>query len=328
MAGRRGFTLIELLVTIAILAILIGLLLPAVQRVREAAARTQCSNNLRQIVLAIHHYSGTHRDTLPPLTDSDIGAPTGAHLQSLFFVLLPFVEQDNLYRVFSPADPTSYNRDSDTNPGATSRVLSLYQCPSDGSNSFHDTYIAQGIITPAPPPPYLARYAGRYASSNYAANGLVFRSNSATMPASVSDGLSNTVFVAEHYRWCGDHPLLWGYGTNGNSNPSFAFLPLPGGATTDKFAPDLPLHTDANGRVIGKIGLDLPGPGTVTKPVAFQVAPTESACDPSIPQTPHVGGMQAALGDGSVRIIAGAISQFTFWAACTPAGGEVLGLDW
>jgi prepilin-type processing-associated H-X9-DG protein len=121
---------------------------------------------------------------------------------------------------------------------------------------------------------------------------------------------------------------MWGYGGNANVNPSFAFLPLPGGTTTDKFAPDVPLRVNPAGQVFGKIGLNTPGPGTVTRPVPFQVAPRSADCDPSIPQTGHRGGMQVALADGSVRNVAQGMSQLTFWAACTPDGGDMLGSDW
>src|SRR5262249_16799163 len=131
---RRAFTLIELLVVIAIIAVLIGLLLPAVQKVREAAARIQCANNLKQIALAVHNYSDTNGGRMPFLTDTTPGTLTRAHLASLFYMILPHVEQDNLYRAFNRADPPSYNRDSATNPGVTSRVLSLFVCPSDPTN--------------------------------------------------------------------------------------------------------------------------------------------------------------------------------------------------
>src|SRR5262245_37094307 len=94
-APRRGFTLIELLVVIAIIAVLIGLLLPAVQKVREAAARIKCANNRKQFGLAAHHYQDAHQH-LPPV----IGyyPPASGAFGTCFFHLLPYVEQDNLYR--------------------------------------------------------------------------------------------------------------------------------------------------------------------------------------------------------------------------------------
>jgi prepilin-type N-terminal cleavage/methylation domain-containing protein/prepilin-type processing-associated H-X9-DG protein len=324
----RAFTLVELLVVIAIIAALLGLLAPAVQKVREAASRVKCANNLKQIALAVQQYADAREGRLPFLTDTTPGTPTRAHLESLFFAILPYVEQDALYNSFNPADPPSYNQDSAAAPGATAHRVALYECPSDASNPGGQTYLANGLIVPPPPPPFLAFYLGRYACTSYAANGLVFRSNCAAFPASFGDGTSNTIIVGEKYQLCGATPNLWGYGGNGSINPSFAFLPLPGGAATAKFAPDVALMANATGQVVGKVGLDAPGPGTVVKPVPFQVAPRRADCDASLPQTPHPGGMQAALADGSVRGVSGGMSQLTFWAACTPDGGEVLGPDW
>src|SRR5205085_2131711 len=105
---RRGFTLIELLVVIAIIAILIALLVPAVQKVREAAARTQCTNNLKQIGLGLHNFEGTFK-RLPPLYG---GAKNLASVKfpstwgSTHVFILPYIEQDNLYKLMSPAPPT------------------------------------------------------------------------------------------------------------------------------------------------------------------------------------------------------------------------------
>src|SRR5437588_4023060 len=108
MRRRHGFTLIELLVVIAIIAVLIGLLLPAVQKVREAAARAKSTNNIKQIALAVHNFNDAYQGKLPALTDVGTGAPQGAGLNSIFFNILPYIEQDNIYRVFSKATPTTY----------------------------------------------------------------------------------------------------------------------------------------------------------------------------------------------------------------------------
>src|SRR5947209_5708650 len=93
---RHGFTLVELLVVMAIIATLIGLLLPAVQKVREAAARTQCQNNLKQLGVAVHNYASTYNNALPPLYFAPKKA-ANFFPQSFFFTLLPFVEADNMY---------------------------------------------------------------------------------------------------------------------------------------------------------------------------------------------------------------------------------------
>src|SRR5262249_46912067 len=124
---RRGFTLIELLVVIAIIAILIGLLLPAVQKVREAAARMQCANNLKQIALGQHNYHDTYKTLTPGV------GKNGCCWGTWMMVILPYVEQNNLARIytnFGGLDPLP-RYSGGVNAQVTSTQLPIFTCPSD-----------------------------------------------------------------------------------------------------------------------------------------------------------------------------------------------------
>jgi len=164
--GRRqqAFTLIELLVVIAIIAILIGLLLPAVQKVREAAARTQCQNNLKQICLGAHNYESAN-GVFPPGNlggDKTSGFWGGQGVGSLFFIL-PFIEQDNLYRqfqgqysvnTFDAWPTTTATRWHDANPdfSLSFAKVKTYRCPSDSVQSASETTngaMIQAMVDPA-----------------------------------------------------------------------------------------------------------------------------------------------------------------------------------
>jgi prepilin-type N-terminal cleavage/methylation domain-containing protein len=184
---RRGFTLIELLVVIAIIAILIGLLLPAVQKVRAAAARASCGNNLKQIGLAIHNYSSSNRDNLPGVIRYD-GGTVG--YDPFWGQLLPFMEQDNLFNRASGSGALWNN-------GNNAAVVKSYLCPADPTTS-------NGLVTTG---------AGGWSGVSYAAVYLLFGPNpynynslygtyEATPAYSVTnipDGTSNQVAVVERF---------------------------------------------------------------------------------------------------------------------------------
>jgi prepilin-type N-terminal cleavage/methylation domain-containing protein len=200
----RGFTLIELLVVIAIIAILIGLLVPAVQKVREAAARMQCSNNLKQMSLATVNCSDQHQGLLPPgdgLYPSTLPSDRNSYA-SVFFHILPYIEQDNSYNMtLQPNDPHGNN----VGPGGTALLtyspfwnvlnanIKTYNCPSDPSNSGNGGWNS-GL-------------------SSYAYNAQVFPvywNGYSRFPSSLSDGTSNTIMFTEQRASCVGFWPDWG----------------------------------------------------------------------------------------------------------------------
>jgi prepilin-type N-terminal cleavage/methylation domain-containing protein len=281
--GRTsGFTLIELLVVIAIIAILIALLLPAVQKVRESAARIQCANNLKQIGLAVHNYHDTSK-SLPPAALGGDGEVSWAVL------ILPFIEQDPLYRQWNLNLRYTYYRHP---AGVVGAQISIYYCPSRRSPP--QLSVSGDTLPPwGGSPGALGDYAGNggnttavwddprsgpgvllYADTTFGPNNTVASWRSMIAFKDVTDGLSNTLLIGEK------HVLINAFG--------------------QQAAGDNSIYNGDDIRTIVRVaGRQTPGP--IDRP--FAASPTDSYRPDERFGSYHIGGCQFALCDGSVRLL-------------------------
>jgi prepilin-type N-terminal cleavage/methylation domain-containing protein len=310
-ASRRpAFTLIELLVVIAIIGVLIALLLPAVQKVREAAQRVQCANNLKQLGIATHSLHDTY-NVLPPLAAPGqtkpitVPGPFRAVGFTVFDWLLPFIEQDNMF--------IKANYSADTVIGGPGwgyvgcNPVKTYLCPAE-PQPYGPLGYGMGSSANGP--------ATKWAYGNYAANYYVFGDpnkptveGASRIPTSFPDGTSNVIVYTERYGTCG---------TSGNPDSSSTYCNLWG-------------DSDSAWRPAFCVNAISQTPTTPGYPPCylFQVRPDWiHGCDSSRAQSPHAGGIQVCLGDGSVRFVAASISATTWAEACDPRDGEPLGSDW
>jgi len=327
--------LIELLVVIAIIAILIGLLLPAVQRVREAAARTQSENNLKQIGIAVHNCNDTYKK-IPacsgwfPFDDPAQNWATTpatyphqpAFYGNLHYHLTPFMEEENIYNQCV----------NDTDWGGQNGL---------GTNSVVKSYIAPGDPT-APPsgidgnwgPRPVTSYAANYfvfpgtANDSGGGNAWIANNASTAIPKSFPDGESNTIMFAEIYFNCSDQnaPIggcrgqaLRGAFDRGHGNPWHPWVAIdgcigPGNVPTGCYI------------------ANQPGAGTPASVNDSTMLPDWNAtvknCDPNKYQPFSAGGIMVLLGDGSARAVSPTVSSSTWHDAIHPDDGHVLGSDW
>lgn len=284
---RSAFTLIELLVVISIIGVLIALLLPAVQRAREAARRIQCVNNLKQMGLALHGYHDAHR-CLPPGYTYKAAFTWGGFGWAA--MILPGVEQKALFNAANFDVPLWSN----ANTTVATTAIGFYLCPSDETS--------QGRFLERPPYRYaMASYVASFGPANLDAvpddrTGL-FGRNSNTTFADVTDGLSQTLAIGERHN--GKFASVIGSG--GHLSVETVWV----GAIMEGF-------TDAHGHT--------------TLFVAGHT-PSSPFLDDQDAASRHDGGTNFALGDGSVRLIKNSIALPVYRSLSTRAGGEAISSD-
>ena len=306
-----GFTLVELLVVIAIIGVLVGLLLPAIQAAREAARLAQCKNNVKQIGLATQNVQST-MGNLPPQFGR-LGNDTSGSFGTIFYHLLPYIEENNLYemsRVEVTVDqtyPCSYTQTAgshDSRRRMGGEEIQAYNCPSEITQSYVKPNWGWGGSC------YASNYTvfanddtrARLKNSCHEQN-LKLWQGKADLGRTIDDGVSNTIFFAEKYANC-------------NSTGPYPGGTADGGTMWARWD-----HTDYWQPTFAAF---IQGPTSM-----FQSAPwpheNPGPCNPRLAQTPHRGVMNAGMGDGSVRSLSDALDGEVWWAMCTPSGEETIG---
>jgi prepilin-type N-terminal cleavage/methylation domain-containing protein/prepilin-type processing-associated H-X9-DG protein len=295
---RQGFTLIELLVVIAIIAVLIGLLLPAVQKVREAASRAKCANNLKQIGIALHNYHTT-LNSFPAGAEVNPATQCGVDCRgnSMWAVLLPHVEQDNLAHQYDYA--LGWNAGG--NPALGNIPIALYTCPSDGKWAQY---------------PNRRNYFGVVGGKSLYSHGWrgdvyldgIFTINHPKRLTDITDGSSSTLAVGESV-----HPSKWGLGP-GYGDANVGGIPgwLSGSACLQ---PGCTLNNESYGRDLRD-----------TKyPINASILPMADDTDNDAPfGSSHPGGANFLFADGHVAFLPETIPVDVYRALSTYAGGEDL----
>lgn len=345
-----AFTLIELLVVIAIIAILIGLLLPAIQKVRESAQRAKCTNNVKQLMLAVHGYASDNNGNLPSAEVQGQGIATAAStawynysvsigaannpsgvLCNMYFLLFPYLEQENVYTnaITGGSHPTGYNYYMLQLPTTTVGTVAsagswgnvpfpVFYCPSDASNpgnnntSFGSNSYAFNLPLFSTAKTTPLAVTGQYSSGNWVSQYSL---------AGIPDGASNTIAFSERIASCGPIP--------GSGNPnvvnSINLLNGNNGQPCFDFAV-------AYGQIFSSppVYPPLPQIGVIT--ITCNSAYYDSGADEFTygmePSTMHPQTITTGMADGSVRYVGKGLSANTWYLACNPADGQPLGNDW
>lgn len=316
-AHRHGFTLIELLVVIAIIAVLIALLLPAVQQAREAARRSQCKNNMKQLGIAIHTYAASHK-VFPPSSISGLGVgvwvyatdPTAQsnlnyRLHSFVSLLLPYMDQSGLYNQLDFTQSAL----SPANRGVASTVLPSLICPSYTGRriSDHPRYVATlGLSAPTYAIRNYTAFGGRFASDlspmGPGPTGTLFPLSS-TGFGDVTDGLSNTLMLAESRE---ERASVWADGTSASFVARWLNLANP--------------PTLAGNSV------------SINQKPYFDFTPYDPMELGSIkqdwgPSSQHGPGAHHLMGDGGVKFLSDNLDYVVYDALATRSGGETIEAD-
>ena len=317
-ACRPGFTLVELLVVIAIIGVLVALLLPAVQAAREAARRSQCVNNLKQLGLATQSLN-TARRVLPPLATPDDSREhlikpftyQGVKGATFFYWLLPYIEQQAVYDRGKSEGQLGFVAPNNAVTGVATIPIQAYHCPSDPTGAVvAGTYQAEwGDSKPWAVACYAANYlafgnpdAGVTSSSIQ--NVQLRTEGRASYAKTFVDGTSHTIVFAERYASCGN---------TGDVN-IFTQSSLWADANI-YFRPIFCVNDETQ----------FPSVKGYVKCLMFQDAPHWfQTCDSKRAQTPHPQAMQVCMGDGSVRSLSSSMSEIAWQRLCDPQDGEVI----
>jgi prepilin-type N-terminal cleavage/methylation domain-containing protein/prepilin-type processing-associated H-X9-DG protein len=361
----QAFTLIELLVVIAIIAVLIGLLLPAVQKVRDAANRAACSNNLRQISLAVVNCADTHEGNLPPglgaypVTLFDLPNEgqqicpknRNASWGGLLYHLLPFVEQQNLYNWTQcssvPGFPSGPNVPLNSAGGGTGVGYDVKGGvgplqAGGGVNGVMNRPVKTYLCPGDPTANNGIGYGGWASIGSYVYNGMLFQGDwngYARFPGSLLDGTSNTILFTETYagnRYPSDQTLWW-WDYNSFETPLEASADCAGPFTNPSptaigtvLPADFTSVVNVTDVLYGPYYTPLiqPAPAfCATNTMVWRWGGELSVCMCRA-VSPHSAGINIAMGDGSVRFLNGAVSNATWFALCTPDRGDLPGNDW